>query len=195
MPAHHHRHHVAERAVGDLLLGESEFGVEALRIADGEFHLVALGNLDQLVGFPQLERDRFFQQHVLAGLQAILGDRIVVGFRGGRNIDHRDVRVLDDVLVVERRRRRVRELFHLRQPVGPDFADVQFVHQRRTRQRLRSDPAAPAGADHRDFNSFHRTSSFDFCVCDGVRPDGRARHTMPTRRAPKALSLAIGNAG
>ena len=188
MPAHHHRDHVAERAVGDFLLGVGEFGVEALRIADGEFHLVALGELDQLVGFPQFERDRLFQEHVLAGFQAVLGDRIVVGFRRGRNIDHRNVRILDDVLVIERRGRRPRQLLHLRQPVGPDFADVQFVDQRGTRQRLRSDAAAPAGADHRSFNSFHRTSSFLFLHCDGARPDGRARHTMPSRRAPKGAA-------
>ncbi len=191
MPAHHHRDHVAKRAVGDFLLGEGEFGVEALRIADGEFHLVALGDFDQLVGFPQFERDRLFQEHVLAGFQAILGDRIVVGFRRGRDVDHRDVRVLDDVVVVERRGRRARQRFHLGQTVGADFADVQFVHQRRTRQRLRSDAAAPAGADHRDFNSFHRTCSFLFLHRDCARPDGRARHTMPSRRASK--EAAAGN--
>jgi hypothetical protein len=48
--------------VGDL-------GVEALRVADGEFS-PALGQRDQRVGLPQLERDRLLSS-VLAGLEAI----------------------------------------------------------------------------------------------------------------------------
>ena len=103
------------------------------------------------------ERDRLFQHHVLAGLQAVAADRIVVGFRRGRDIDHRDVRVVDDVVVVERRRRRLVERLHLGEPVGPDFAQVQFVDQRRARQRLRPRAADPADADHRRFNRFHLT--------------------------------------
>jgi hypothetical protein len=34
MAADQHRHDLAERAVGDLLLGVGDLGVEALRIAD-----------------------------------------------------------------------------------------------------------------------------------------------------------------
>src|SRR6266850_649957 len=75
--------------------------------------------------------------------------------RGGADIDHRDVRVLDDVLVVERRGRRSGERLHLGQPVRADFADVQLVHQRGARQRLRTDAAAPAGNDYCDFNLLH----------------------------------------
>ena len=100
MPADQHRHHLAERAVDDLLLGVGDLGVEALRIADGEFQVVALGEHDQLVGFPQLERDRLLQHHVLAGAQAVARDRVVVRFRRGRDEHHRDVVVVDDVLVV-----------------------------------------------------------------------------------------------
>ena len=85
MPADQHRHDLAERAVDDLLLGVGDLGVEALRIADGEFQVVALGEHDQLVGLPQFQRDRLFQHHVLAGLQAVARDRIVVGLRRGRD--------------------------------------------------------------------------------------------------------------
>ena len=62
--------------------------------------LPAPGDLDQLVGLEQFERDRLFQQHVLAGLEAIARDRIVVGFRRGRDVDHLDPVVLDDVVIV-----------------------------------------------------------------------------------------------
>jgi hypothetical protein len=52
MPAHHHGNDLAERAVGDLLLGVGEFRIEALRIADGELEPAAARNGDQLVGLP-----------------------------------------------------------------------------------------------------------------------------------------------
>ena len=177
MPAHHHRDHLAERAVGDLLLGVGELGVEALRIADGELEPAALGERDQLVRLPQLHRDRLFQQHVLAGLEAVARDREMGLLRRGADIDHGDVRVLDDVLVVERRGRRLGERLHLGQAVGADFADVQLVHQRGARQRLRADAAAPAGADHCDFDLFHALSPF--CLTPTLpspRKWGRDKH-------------------
>ena len=154
--ADHHRHHLAERAVGDLLLGEGELGVEALRIADRELEAAAPRQRDQLVRLPQLDRDRLFEQHMLAGFQAVAGDRIVVLLRRGADIDHRDVRVAHDVLVVERRGRGPGERLDLGQAVRADLADVQLVHQRRARQRLGADAAAPAGADHRGFDLLHR---------------------------------------
>ena len=76
MPAHHHGHDLAERAVNDLFLGVGDLGVEALRIADGEFQIVALGERDQLVGLIEFERDRLFQHHILAGLS---GSRAQIG--------------------------------------------------------------------------------------------------------------------
>ena len=155
MPAHHHRHRFAQRAVADLLLGVSEAGIETLRIADGEFEIAAPRDLDQLIGLEQFERDRLFQQHMLAGFQAIPRDRIVIGFRRGRDVDHRDAVVLDDVLIIQRRGRRVGQRLHFGEAVGPDLADVQLVHQRGTRQRFRAYAAAPAGSDHRDFDLLH----------------------------------------
>src|SRR6185437_16619461 len=90
MAADQHRDDLAERTVSDLLLGERDLWIEALRIADGEFQIVAARQLDQLVGFPQFERDRLFQHDVLAGLEAIARDRIMIGFRGSRDIDNAD---------------------------------------------------------------------------------------------------------
>ena len=155
MPAHQHRHDLAERAVLDLLLGVGDLGVEALRIADGEFQVVALGERDQLVGLPQLQRDRLLQHHVLAGLQAVARDRVVVRLRRGRDEHHRDVVVLDDVLIVERRGRGLVARLQLRQPVRLDVADVELVHQRRPREGL--DPRAPdpTHADGADFHCLH----------------------------------------
>ncbi len=158
MTAHQHGDNLAERAVGDFLLGESDLRIEPLRIADGELQVVALGRHDQLVGFPQLERDRLFQQHVLSGAQAVARDREVVRFRRGRDVDDRDVLVLDDVPIVERGGRGFGQRLHLGEAFGPDFADVQLVHQRGARQRLRTDASAPAGADHCRFNLLHDVS-------------------------------------
>jgi len=51
--ADQHRDDIAQRAVGDLLLGEGDLRVEALRVADGEFQVVALGEVDEFVRLPQ----------------------------------------------------------------------------------------------------------------------------------------------
>ena len=79
-----------------------------------------------------------------------------VVLRRGRDVDHLDRVVPDDVLIVERRDRRIGERLDLGQPVGPDFADMQLLHQRIARQRFGADAAAPSGADDGDFNRFYR---------------------------------------
>src|SRR5262245_1355712 len=94
---------------------------------------------------------------MLAALEAVARDRIVVRFRRGRDVDDRDVRVVDDVLVVQRRGRRLPELFDLGEPVRLDVAQVQLVDQRGARQRLRAQTADPANADATDFNTLHGT--------------------------------------
>jgi hypothetical protein len=98
---------------------------------------------------------------VLAGAQAVAGDRKVVLLRGGADIDHRDVGVADDVLVFECRGRRLGQRLDLGQPVRADLADVQLVDQGRARERLGTDAAAPAGADHCDFDLFHEGTPFN----------------------------------
>ncbi len=155
MPAHQNRHHLAERAVDDLLLGVGDLLVEALRIADGEFQVVALGDRDQLVGFPKLQRDRLLQHHVLAGAQAVARDRIVVRFRRGRDEHHRDVVVVDDVLIVERRGRGPIARLQFRQPVRLDVAEVELVHQRRPGEGLDPRSPDPTYADCTDFDLLH----------------------------------------
>ena len=160
MPADQHGHDLAERAVDDLLLGVGDLGVESLRIADGEFQVVAPGEHDQLVGLPQLQRDRLLQHHVLAGLEAVARDRIVVDLRRGRDEHHRDVVVLDDVLVVERRGRGPVARLQLGQTVRLDVADVQLVDQRRARQRFHPRAANPTHANCTDFNCLHAIRPF-----------------------------------
>ena len=65
--------------------------------------------------------------------------------------------VLDDVVVVERRGRRLVERLHLGEPVRLDVAEVQLVDQRGARQRFRARAADPTDADHRSFNRLHWT--------------------------------------
>lgn len=155
MPADHDGNHIAQRAVSDLLLGVGEFRIEALRVADGELEAPAPGQRDQLVGLPELQRYRLLQEHVLAGAQAIARDRIMILLRRGADIDDGDIRVLDDVLIIEGCCGGPRQRLDLRQAVGPDLTDVELVDQRRARQRLRPDAPAPSRADHCDFDPFH----------------------------------------
>ena len=183
MAADQYGHDFAERAVLDLLLGEGDFRIETLRIADGELQVVALGEHDQLVGLPQFERDRLFQQYVLAGAQAVASDRIVVGFRRRRDVDDRNVVVLDDVLVVERRGGGLGQRLHLGEPVRPDLADVQLVAQRRARQRLGADAAAPAGADHCSFNGFHGIPWIFLMFGVGAGPQETTAQALPATSA------------
>jgi hypothetical protein len=155
MPADHDRHGLAQRAIGDRLAGVSDFGVEALRIADGEFEIAALRRGDEFVGLEQFHGDRLFQEHVLAGAQTVAGDRKVGVFRRGADIDDGDVRIGEDVAVIQRRGRRMGQRRDLGEPVRPDFADMQLAAQRRARQRLGADASAPAGADDGGFKQVH----------------------------------------
>ncbi len=152
---YHHADDFSQRAVGDLLLGVGELGIESLRIADRKFEAAAPGKRDQLVRLPQLHRDRLLQQHVLAGFEAIARDRVMVLLRRGADVDHGNIGVLHDVTVIERGGCRLGQRLDLGQTVGADFADVQFVDQRRARECLGANAAAPAGADHCNFNCLH----------------------------------------
>ena len=142
----------------------------------------------------------FSEQHVLAGAQAVARDRVVVRFRRGGDIDHADIVVLDDVLVVERRRRRLGQRLHFGQPVGLDLADMQLVDQRRTRQRFRANPPAPAGADHRRFHRFHVASflAFDFsggtlaALCLPVKGGSRVRAAISLSLSPRGRGCPRG---
>ena len=162
-----------KRPVGDLLPRVGDLGIEALRIADGELHPGALGERNELIGLEQLHRDRLFQQHVLAGAQAVPGYREMGVLRRGADVDDADALVRDDVAVVERRGRRIGERLDLGEPIGADFADVQLLAQRRARQRFGADAAAPAGPDHCRFEEFHQGLSFSTIPTPRRRPGTR----------------------
>ena len=115
----------------------------------------APGQRDQLVRLPELQRDRLFQKHVLAGAEAVARDRVMILLRRGADIHYGNIRILEDVLIIEGGRGRPGERLDLGQAVGPDLTNMKFVDERRARQRLRPDPTAPARADHSYFDSFH----------------------------------------
>src|SRR6185312_2516566 len=98
---------------------------------------------------------RLFKEYVLASFEAVPRDREMIALGRGADIDDEDVRVLDDLLIVERRGRGLGERLHFGVPLGSDLADVQPNDGRRARQRLRADAAAPAGPDHPGFDLFH----------------------------------------
>ena len=77
MPADHDRHHLAKRAVGDLLLDVGELGVEALRIADGEFEPPRRASvISSSASHSSMAMG--FSRHVLAGSETVARDRVVV---------------------------------------------------------------------------------------------------------------------
>ena len=158
VPADHDVDDAPEGSVLDLLLGVGDLGVEALGIADGELHALALGGLDQLVRFPELHGDWLFQEDVLAGPQTVARDREMRRFRRRRDIDHLDRVVAQNVLIIGRGSRRVDEGSHLGEALLADLADVQLVDEGRARQSFGADSAAPARSDHGNFHGAHVTS-------------------------------------
>ncbi len=155
MTADHHVDDLSELALGDRFLGIGHFGVEALRIADREFDVLLAGNGDQFIGFPELQRDRFFEQDVLARLEAIARDRIVRTLRCGRDVDDLDLGIGDDVLVVERGGDGVGQCLYFGETLGLDFADMQAVYQGGFGERFRPDATAPTGANNCNFDLSH----------------------------------------
>src|SRR5207302_11109769 len=95
---------------------------------------------------------------VLAGAEAVARDRVMVLLRRGADVDDGNIRVIEDVLVVEGGRGGPGERLDLSQAVGPYLTNMKLVDERRARQRLRPDAPAPSRADHRDFNPFHSAS-------------------------------------
>src|SRR5262249_47759257 len=72
----------------------------------------------------------------------------------GADINDIDIRVADDILIVERRGCRLGEGFDFRKPVRANFANMQLPAQRRARQGFGADASAPTGTDHGGFGSF-----------------------------------------
>src|SRR5689334_3417109 len=79
----------------------------------------------------------------------------MVALWSGADIDDKDVGVIQYVRVIESRGHGFRQGLHFGEAVRPDLADMQLVDERRARQRLRADTAAPARPDHRGFDLFH----------------------------------------
>ena len=75
----------------DRLEGEGKLGEERQDVADHEQLARGRGGRHHLVGFGRLERDRLFDQHVLAGLERLDGHP-AVGVVGNAEIDQVDLR-------------------------------------------------------------------------------------------------------
>ena len=58
-------------AVIDRLFDVGELGVEPLGITDREFDPVLAGQGDKLIGFMELDGNRFFQKYMLTGEQTL----------------------------------------------------------------------------------------------------------------------------
>ena len=69
----------------------SVFRVEALGVADGELEVPVFRQRHQFVRLAQRQRQGFFQKHMFAGEQALLGQGVVRGLRGRGDDDRVDV--------------------------------------------------------------------------------------------------------
>ena len=140
-----------------LPLGQRLLGVEPLRVADGELERRPLGQRDQLVGLVERERDRLLQQHVLAGLEGGLGDRVVGRLRRGRDHHRLDVGVGHQLLPVVGGGGRVGLACHLGQPLRLDLGQVERPHERALGGGDGADATAPTRSDHGYIDLTHRT--------------------------------------
>ena len=160
--AHERAHGPADDAVADLLAHIGELRVEALRIADRELDLLVASERDQLVGFRELERDRFLEEDVLAGGEPVARHGEVRRFRSGGDEDRVDLLDPEKIAIVGHRLVRGGRALHLGEALGPDFGEMQGLHQRICRGGFRANASAPAGADdgHADL-LLHEASSMD----------------------------------
>ena len=130
MPAHQRADRLAERAVGRALFHVGELRIEALRVADRELERVLARDRDELVGFVQFDRDRFFEEHVLAATSGVARHRVVQRF--GRRRDHHGVDrvVVQNLLIVGGRGLRAGRFRDFGEALGTGFREVQAFHQR-----------------------------------------------------------------
>src|SRR5205823_1800052 len=109
-------------------------------------------------------------------------DRVMVLLRSSADIDYGDIGIVHDLAVIERGRCRLGQRLDLGQTVGADFADVQFVDQRGARKRLGANAAAPAGADHCDFDTLHLQSPSSYRpTMSWPREQASSRDTLTNR--------------
>ena len=151
-------HRLADGPVEKLLAHIGVFRIEALRIADGEFQVLGLGDLVEFVDLFKSLGDRLFKKDVLAGRQRRLGHREMGRLGRRRDNDRVDILVGEQVLVVRRRRLGIGQILHLGEPLGTVLGDVQFIDERTVGGGFGADAAAPTGADDSNIDSFHYQS-------------------------------------
>ncbi len=146
MAAHQRADRLAERAVGRALFDVREFRVEALRVADREFERILARDRDELVGLVQLDCNRLFEEHMLAGGQGIARHGEVQHFRRGRDHHGVDRIVMQNLLIVGSGRLGARRFSDFSEALGPRFGQVQGFDQRMRGAGFGAYAAAPAGA-------------------------------------------------
>src|SRR5581483_2511098 len=122
---------------------------------NGELQVFGFCKGNQLVRLGKLHRDRLLEEHVLARHQALPRHGEVRVLGSGGDVDRLDLLQLQELVVVLGRALRAGFLPHLLQPRGVDVGDVQRADERMPGERLGADAAAPARADHGDFDGFH----------------------------------------
>jgi hypothetical protein len=141
--------------VGDALLNVGLLRVEALGIADGELEVLAPRDVEQFVGLAQLHGDGLFQEHVLAGQQAVARHGVMGGLRRRGNVDRVDLLHVEKLAPLGRGLARVGGGGHLGEPSRVDLGDVEAVDQGVGGAGIGADAAAPAGADDADVDPAH----------------------------------------
>src|SRR5205807_2562849 len=169
----------ANGAIANRFSDVGELGVEPLRVADGELELSLARQGDELVGFGELERNRFFEKNMLASGQAIPRHRVVRGLRCCRNIYRFDLGDGEQLTIVGYCDAGAGRLGHLGQALGADLRQMQAFYQRVRGAGMRTDAAAPARADDADINLFHfRRSPPESTDASGRLPRDPARRKM-----------------
>ena len=102
---------------------------------------------DQLVGLPKLQRDRLFQEHVLARHEGIARHRIMRRLRRRADIDRLDAGDIQKLAIIGDGGRGAGRGADLRKPLRARLGNVQAIDQRAHGQRLGPYPAAPARPD------------------------------------------------
>ena len=121
-----------------------------------KFKLFLSRDFYQLVRFRKFQRDRFFEEHVLARGEEVARHRKVHVFGGGGNVDRVDLGIPHQILVVPGSAFRVALLRDFGKPLGPVLGQVQALHQRMRGAGFRANSAAPARTNHCHCDLTHR---------------------------------------
>src|SRR5262249_49763296 len=149
---------LADGAVLDRALDVGELRIEPLGVADGEEEALRSREGDELVGFGEGERDRFFQEDVLAREQALLRHRMVGGLGRGADQDRVEIARPEELAGVGGGGGRARPGGDGFGPRPVDLGEVEISNQGGSPARLGPDRAAPAGADDADVDRLHGPS-------------------------------------